>query len=95
MIQAIMISNATDNCHGRTTMPAKTTRVLIDRELADKAVRALGAKSKTEAARIAVEWIVGSGNFCSSRSVSGLDFSRAKKANKTRGLHSLRKNPTF
>jgi hypothetical protein len=33
----------------------KTARVLVDRELADEAMRVLGAKSRSEAARIAVK----------------------------------------
>ncbi len=36
----------------------KTTRVLIDRKLADEAIRALGAKSRSEAARIAVKQLL-------------------------------------
>jgi Arc/MetJ family transcription regulator len=43
----------------RDAMVAKTTRMRVDRELAGKAMRALGAKSRTEAVRVAVEWIVG------------------------------------
>jgi hypothetical protein len=55
---ATMTSTAADNRYMRTTLAAKTTRVLIDRELADKAMRALGAKSKAQAVHIALEWIV-------------------------------------
>ncbi|MGA2351989.1 MAG: hypothetical protein ABSF70_16250 [Terracidiphilus sp.] len=35
------------------------TRVLVDREVADDAMRVLGVKSRTEAAQIAVRWILG------------------------------------
>jgi hypothetical protein len=36
----------------------KTTRVLVDRKLADETMRALGAKSRTEAARIAIKQLL-------------------------------------
>jgi len=36
-------------------MAGKTTRVLVNRKLADEAMGALGAKSRAEAARIAVK----------------------------------------
>jgi len=40
-------------------MAVKMTRVRVDRELADDAMRVLGVKSRTEAARFAVRWILG------------------------------------
>ena len=40
-------------------MTVKMTRVRVDRELADDAMRVLGVKSRTEAARFAVRWILG------------------------------------
>lgn len=40
-------------------MTRKTTRVRVSRELADKAMRALGAKSRSEAARLAVMTLLG------------------------------------
>jgi Arc/MetJ family transcription regulator len=40
-------------------MTVKMTRVRIDRELVDDAMCILGVKSKTEAARVAVRWILG------------------------------------
>ena len=40
-------------------MAVKTTRVRVDRELADDAMRVLGVKSRTDAARVAVWWILG------------------------------------
>jgi Arc/MetJ family transcription regulator len=40
-------------------MTVKMTRVRVDRELADEAMHALGVKSRTEAARIAVRWVLG------------------------------------
>jgi Arc/MetJ family transcription regulator len=40
-------------------MARKTKRVLIDRELADQAMRAFGVKSRTEAVRIAVRFLFG------------------------------------
>jgi Arc/MetJ family transcription regulator len=36
-------------------MAGKTTRVLVNRKLADEAMRVLGVKSRSEAARIAVK----------------------------------------
>jgi hypothetical protein len=36
-------------------MAGKTTRVLVDRKLADEAMRVLGVKSRSEAARVAVK----------------------------------------
>jgi LmbE family N-acetylglucosaminyl deacetylase len=39
-------------------MAGKTTRVLVDRKLADEAMGALGAKSRAEAARIAVKQLL-------------------------------------
>jgi Arc/MetJ family transcription regulator len=40
-------------------MTVKMTRVRVDRELADDAMRVLGVKSRTEAVRFAVRWILG------------------------------------
>jgi Arc/MetJ family transcription regulator len=45
--------------YGKGAMTRKTTRVRVSRELADEVMRALGAKSRTEAARIAVTTILG------------------------------------
>jgi hypothetical protein len=39
-------------------MAGKTTRVLVGRKLADEAMRALNAKSRSEAARIAVKQLL-------------------------------------
>jgi Arc/MetJ family transcription regulator len=39
-------------------MTVKMSRVRVDQELADKAMHALGVKSRTEAVRIAVLWIL-------------------------------------
>jgi hypothetical protein len=39
-------------------MADQTTKVLVDRKLADEAMRALGAKSRTETARIAVKQLL-------------------------------------
>ena len=41
-------------------MAEKTTRVLVDRKLADEAMRVLGVKSRSEAARIAVKQLLDS-----------------------------------
>jgi Arc/MetJ family transcription regulator len=41
-------------------MAEKTTRVLVNRKLADEAMRALGMKSRSEAARIAVKQLLDS-----------------------------------
>jgi Arc/MetJ family transcription regulator len=46
--------NCADERYGAGAMTRKVTRVRVDRELADEAVRVLGVKSKTEAARVAV-----------------------------------------
>jgi Arc/MetJ family transcription regulator len=40
-------------------MTGKTTRVRVNRELADEAMRALGVKSRSEAARVAVMSLLG------------------------------------
>jgi hypothetical protein len=40
-------------------MTVKMTRVRVNRELADDAMRVLGVKSRTEAARVAVRWVLG------------------------------------
>jgi Arc/MetJ family transcription regulator len=40
-------------------MTVRMTRVRVDRELADDAVRVLGVKSRTEAAHVTVRWILG------------------------------------
>ncbi len=39
-------------------MAAKLTRVRVNRELADEAMRALGVRSGTEAVRVAVRWVL-------------------------------------
>jgi Arc/MetJ family transcription regulator len=44
-------------------MPATLTSIRLDTKLADKAVRALGAKSRTEAVHIALREIVGMKRF--------------------------------
>ena len=41
-------------------MAEKTTRVLVNRRLADAAMRVLGVKSRSEAARIAVKQLLDS-----------------------------------
>ena len=41
-------------------MAEKTTRVLVNRRLADEAMRVLGVKSRSEAARIAVKQLLDS-----------------------------------
>lgn len=41
-------------------MAEKTTRVLVNRKLADEAMRVLGVKSRSEAARIAVKQLLDS-----------------------------------
>jgi len=46
-------------CYMGDAMARKTTRVLVSRELADEAMRALGAKSRSEAARVAVLILLG------------------------------------
>lgn len=40
-------------------MAEKMTRVRVNRKLADEARRVLGVKSRTEAVRVAVRWILG------------------------------------
>lgn len=40
-------------------MTVKMTRVRINRKLADEAMHTLGVKSRTEAAHVAVKWILG------------------------------------
>jgi Arc/MetJ family transcription regulator len=44
-------------------MPATLTSIRLDTKLADKAVRVLGAKSRTEAVHIALREIVGMKRF--------------------------------
>jgi Arc/MetJ family transcription regulator len=44
-------------------MPATLTSIRLDTKLADKAVRALGAKSRNEAVHIALREIVGMKRF--------------------------------
>ena len=39
-------------------MAGKTTRVRVNRELAEEAMRALGVRSRSEAARVAVDLIL-------------------------------------
>jgi len=46
--------NCVDDHYGAGAMTRKTTRVRVSRELADDAMRVLGVRSRTEAARIAV-----------------------------------------
>lgn len=43
----------------RDAMAKKTARVRVSRELADEAMRALGVKSRSEAARVAVMILLG------------------------------------
>jgi Arc/MetJ family transcription regulator len=45
--------------YGMGAMTGKTTRVRVNRELADEAMRALGVKSRSEAARVAVMSLIG------------------------------------
>jgi Arc/MetJ family transcription regulator len=40
-------------------MAVKMTRVRVDRELANDAMRVLGVKSRTKAVRVAVRWVLG------------------------------------
>ena len=44
-------------------MPATLTSIRLDMKLADEAVRALGAKSRTEAVHVALREIVGLQRF--------------------------------
>jgi Arc/MetJ family transcription regulator len=40
-------------------MTVNMTRVRVNRKLADEAMRVLGVKSRTEAVRVAVRWVLG------------------------------------
>jgi hypothetical protein len=44
---------------GRNAMTGKTTRVRVNRELADEVMHALGVKSRSEAARVAIMSLLG------------------------------------
>jgi phage-related minor tail protein len=53
-------ADCADKLDGDCAMAEKTTRVLVNRKLADEAMRALGMKSRSEAARIAVKQLLDS-----------------------------------